>query len=145
MNTQNSIEIDESQTQMQMPLQIQTNPVNKNPRKEKFSASNSENSTNKKFLISSSNLNFTNSANSTNFLLQSSFGKSCLSVNHNENNISNIGKKFNNTENLINDKTSILVEKNENLKNLDNIQEKHENLGKYKFKGIIFITSLIII
>jgi hypothetical protein len=144
INAQNSIDVDESQTRTKMQLQIQTNPVYNNPIKEKFSASNSECSTNKNLLISSSNLNFTNSANSTNFLLRSSFGKSSLSVNHNEYNISNIGRKFNNTENLINDKTSILVE-NEKLENLENVPDKlqnFENLGKYRYKGNYYYNSL---
>jgi hypothetical protein len=120
-NIQNSIDGDESQ--------MQINPLKTNSTKEKFSASNLENSSQKKFLTMSSNLNFTKSGNSTNFLLESSFGRSNLSLNQNQYNDSNIGKKFNNTENLINDKTSILMEKSEKVENFGNFEKFGRNKG----------------
>ena len=46
---------------------------------------------------------------------------------------------------MINDKTSILVEKDEKLENLENVADKlqnFENLGKYKYKGNYYYNSL---
>lgn len=58
---------------------------------------------------SNHNLNLNSNVNSTNHLIDSSFGFGSKNQ-YTFSNTSAINKKFNNTDNLINDKTSLLLE-----------------------------------